>query len=145
MDMNVEKTKEVRISGQPSPILITTCQKQLDNVEYLNYLGSLTTSDARCTYETKSRTAIAKSAFNEKQDLFNQQIGLVFKEVTNQMLQLEHRFFCCWKLKNFGTQIKYALKVLKCGAGERWTRALAPTKRKEELHIVKGKRISYIQ
>jgi len=28
-----------------------TDQKQLDNVEYFNYSGSLTTNDARCTRE----------------------------------------------------------------------------------------------
>jgi hypothetical protein len=31
-----------------------------------NYLGSLITDDARCTYEIKSRTAMAKAAFNKK-------------------------------------------------------------------------------
>jgi len=33
MEMNVEKTKVMRISGQLSPIQIMIYQKQLDNVE----------------------------------------------------------------------------------------------------------------
>jgi hypothetical protein len=35
-------------------------QKQLENVEYFNYLGSMMTTDARCTREIKSRIAMAK-------------------------------------------------------------------------------------
>ena len=39
--MNVEKTKDVRISRQSSPIQITTHQKQQKNVEYFNYMGMM--------------------------------------------------------------------------------------------------------
>ena len=34
MEMNVEKTKVMRISRQPSPVTIMIDQKQLENVEY---------------------------------------------------------------------------------------------------------------
>jgi hypothetical protein len=40
MEMNVEKTKVMRISRQPSPMKIMIDQKQLENVEYFSYLGS---------------------------------------------------------------------------------------------------------
>jgi hypothetical protein len=66
MEMNVEATKVMRISRQPSPLYITIDQKQLENVEYFNYWGSLITNDARCTREIKSRIATAKAAFNTK-------------------------------------------------------------------------------
>jgi hypothetical protein len=46
----VENTKVMRISREPSPVQIMTDQKQLVNVEFF-YLGSLRTSDARCTHE----------------------------------------------------------------------------------------------
>ena len=36
MEMNVEKTKVMRISRQPSPVTIMIDQKQLENVECLN-------------------------------------------------------------------------------------------------------------
>jgi hypothetical protein len=43
MEMNLEKkTKVMRISRQPSQIKIMIDQKQLENVEYFNYLGSMT-------------------------------------------------------------------------------------------------------
>ena len=59
MEMNVEKTKVIRISRQPSPVTITIDQKQLENVEYFKYLGSMLTNDGRCTREIKSRIAMA--------------------------------------------------------------------------------------
>jgi hypothetical protein len=58
MEMNVGKTKVMKISRQPSPIKIMIDQKQLENVEYLNYLGSMITRDERCTREIKSRIAM---------------------------------------------------------------------------------------
>jgi hypothetical protein len=47
-------------------------------VEYLNYLDSITTNDARCTCEVKSRTAMAKAAFNrkKKKTLFTSKLDL---------------------------------------------------------------------
>jgi len=41
-------------------------QKQLENVEYFSYLGSMITNDARCICEIKARIVLAKSAFNKK-------------------------------------------------------------------------------
>jgi hypothetical protein len=69
MEMNVEKTKVMRISRQASPMTIMVDQKQLEDVEYLNYLGSMITNDARCAREIKSRIAMAKAAFNKKKNL----------------------------------------------------------------------------
>jgi hypothetical protein len=51
-------------------------QKQLGNVVYFNYLGSIITNDARCTREIKSRTALAKAAFNKKKKLLNSKLDL---------------------------------------------------------------------
>jgi hypothetical protein len=38
-------------------------------VEYLNWVGSMTTNDARCTCKIKSRIVMAKAAFNKKKFL----------------------------------------------------------------------------
>jgi hypothetical protein len=76
MEMNVGKTKVMRISRQPSPIKIMIDQKQLENVEYFKYLGSVITSDARCTREIKSRIAMAKGAINKKKNLFISKLDL---------------------------------------------------------------------
>jgi hypothetical protein len=80
MGMNVEKTKEMRISRQPYPIKVIIDQKQLENVEYFNYFGSMITNDARCTREIKSRIAMAKAAFNKKKTLFTSKLDLNFRK-----------------------------------------------------------------
>ena len=64
--MNVEKTKVMRISRQPSPVTIMIEQNQLENVECFKYLGSVLTNDGRRTCEIKSRIAMAKAAFKKK-------------------------------------------------------------------------------
>ena len=74
MEMNVEKTKIMRTSWQPSPVQIMTDQKQLDNTEYFNYLGSMITNDARCTGEIKSSNTRAKVAFNKKKAPFTSKL-----------------------------------------------------------------------
>jgi hypothetical protein len=77
MEMNVGKTKIMKISRQPSSMKIMINQKQLENVEYFNYLGSMITSDARCcTREIKSRIAMAKTSFNKKTNLFTSKLEL---------------------------------------------------------------------
>jgi hypothetical protein len=60
MEMNVEKTKVMKISRQPSPMNFMIDQKQLENVEYFNYLGSMITNDARFAREIQSRNAMVK-------------------------------------------------------------------------------------
>jgi hypothetical protein len=50
-------------------------QKQLENVEYFNYLSNMIRNDARCTHEIKSRIAMAKAAFN-KRTLFTSKLDL---------------------------------------------------------------------
>ena len=95
MEMNVEKTKVMRISRQPSPVTIMIDQKQLENVECFKYLGSLLTNDGRCTCEIKCRYCHGKSCIQQEEDSFYQQIGLKFKEETNKMLHLEHGFVWC--------------------------------------------------
>jgi hypothetical protein len=50
----------MQMSRQSSPARIRTDQKQLENVEYFNNVGSILTNDAACTDEIKSSTAMAK-------------------------------------------------------------------------------------
>jgi len=47
-----------------------TDRKEPENVEYINYLASMITNDARCTCEIKSRIDVAKAGFNTKKALF---------------------------------------------------------------------------
>jgi hypothetical protein len=66
MEMNVEKTKLMRISIQPFPLKPMLGHKQLENVVSFKYLGSMLTNDGRCICEIKSRIAMAKATFNKK-------------------------------------------------------------------------------
>jgi hypothetical protein len=70
IEMNVGKTKVMRISRQPFPVKLMIDQKQLENVVSFKYLGSMLINDGRCTCEIKSRIAMAKAAFNKKRALF---------------------------------------------------------------------------
>jgi hypothetical protein len=47
MEMNVEKTKVMKISREPSRVQIMIGGTQLENVEYFNYLGRMITDGAR--------------------------------------------------------------------------------------------------
>jgi len=70
MEMNVEKTKVMRLSRQPFPVKKLIDQKQLENVESFKYLGSMLTNDGRCKCEIKSSIVMAKAEFNKKRALF---------------------------------------------------------------------------
>lgn len=50
-EINVEKSKVMRISRQRSPIQIIRDQRQPENVEYFNCLISIITNDATCARE----------------------------------------------------------------------------------------------
>jgi hypothetical protein len=80
MEMNVEKTKVMRISRQPSPVKIMIDQKQLQNMESFKYLGNILTNDGRCTCEIKCRFAMDKAAFNKKRTLFTSTLDLELRK-----------------------------------------------------------------
>ena len=80
MEMNVEKTKVMRISRQPFPVKVMIDQKQLENVESFIYLGTILTNDGRCTCEIKCRIAMTKAAFNKKRALFTGTLNLELRK-----------------------------------------------------------------
>jgi len=80
MEMNVEKTKVMRISRLQFPVKIMIDQKQLENVESLKYLGSILTNDGGCTCEIKCRIAMAKAALNKKRALFTSTLDLELRK-----------------------------------------------------------------
>jgi hypothetical protein len=87
-------------------------QKQLENMEYFNCLGSMVTNDARCTREIKSRIAMAKVAFSRKKTLFTSKLDL------NLSAAFRAQRCLVLKLGHFGKQSRNTWKVLKFGAGE---------------------------
>jgi hypothetical protein len=66
MEMNVEKSRVMRISRHPTPVQIIIAQNQPEYVEYFNYLGSMITKNARCTREIKSRIAMTEATSNRR-------------------------------------------------------------------------------
>jgi hypothetical protein len=90
MQKNVEKTKVMGISRQPSPEKVMMDQKHPENVEYFNYFGSMITNDARCAWKIKSMIVMEKAAFDKKEESFHQQIGLKYEENTSKVLRWEY-------------------------------------------------------
>ena len=80
MEMNVEKTKVIRISRQPFLVKIIIDEKQLENVESFKYLGSILTNGGRCTCEIKCRISMAKAAFSKKRVLFTGTLDLELRK-----------------------------------------------------------------
>jgi len=68
--VNVEKINIMRISRQPLPVKIMIDHSQPQYVESFKFLGSMLTNDGRCTFEIKSRVAMARAAFNKKRAPF---------------------------------------------------------------------------
>jgi len=75
-----KKAKGMRISRQPLPVKNTIDQKQVENVESFQYLGSILTNDGRGTCEIKCRIAMAKAAFNKKRALFASTLDLELRK-----------------------------------------------------------------
>jgi hypothetical protein len=51
-------------------------QKQLENVEYFSYLGSMITNDTRCTREIKCRIIMEKASYNQKKTSITSKLDL---------------------------------------------------------------------
>jgi hypothetical protein len=94
MEMNVGKTKVMRISRQSLPVKLIIDRKQLDNVESFKYLGSILTNDGRCTCEIKCTIAMAKAAFNKKRTLFTSTLDF---ELRKKLVKcyVRHSFIWC--------------------------------------------------
>jgi hypothetical protein len=65
-----KKAKIMRMSRKASPLQIVVHQKQLENVEYFKYLGSMITNDARYAREIKSKIAMEKKQHSIGRRLF---------------------------------------------------------------------------
>jgi len=113
MEMNMEKSKVMRISRQPLSVKIMIDQKQLENVEPFKYFGSILTNDGRCTCEIKCMITMAKATFNNKRILFTSTLDL----------GLRKKLVKCyiWSIALYGT--------------ETWTLRAADQKRLESFEM----------
>ena len=145
MEINVQQTRLMRISRQPSPAQIMIGQTQLQKLRILKYLSGLLKKDTRCAGETKSRVAIQKAVFNEKKILFTSKLTL----------NLRKKLMKCysWTVAVYGSEIwtlrkvdqKY-LEVVKRGAEEGCERLVEPIIRQMKYYKTSTKKgISYKQ
>jgi hypothetical protein len=80
MEINIEKSKVMRISKKQKPLQIKVGGQKLENVEQFKHLGSLVTKDAYCTKEIRARIAMAKAAFTKKTPLFTGKLSLELRK-----------------------------------------------------------------
>jgi hypothetical protein len=71
-----KKTKEMRNSRLIFPLQVMIYQKQLENVEYFDSLGSVITHDARRRREIKFSNTTANAVFNRNKTFFNSKFDL---------------------------------------------------------------------
>jgi hypothetical protein len=76
MEMNVEKTKVMRISREASSAHSMIDGMQLENVECFNCTGSIITNNSRRTRGIECRIVMAKAAFNRKKTFFTSKLDL---------------------------------------------------------------------
>ncbi|MGX9339094.1 hypothetical protein, partial [Pantoea dispersa] len=80
MEINIEKSKVMRISKREKPLRITVDNRELENVNQFKYLGSFLTKDAHCTSEIRARIAMAKAAFIKKRSLLTSKLSLELRK-----------------------------------------------------------------
>jgi len=107
--------------------------KQLNNVEYFNYLGSMKTNDANCTREIRCRIVMAKAAFNENKTLFISRLDWNLRKNRKKVMHLEHRLLWCRNLGTTGSRSDLSGKYWNAGEGR-----TVCVRNEEVLHIVKG-------
>jgi hypothetical protein len=125
MEMDMDETKVIRISRQPSLIQIMIDETQLENVEYFNYLGNMIKNDIRCICEIKFRIPMAKAAFNKKKAVFVSKLDL---NLRNKVVNC-YIWSIAWYGAQNGTLRKVDQKSLECSkfdTREGWRRSVGP-------------------
>jgi hypothetical protein len=109
------------VSRKPTPLDIRVDKKQLEDVEYSSYFGSITNL-ARYTRKIKSRIKMAKVAFSRKKSLFT----------SKYYLNLRKKLGRCyiWSTAlcgaETGTLRKLDQKYPESGTGEGWRKSFGP-------------------
>jgi hypothetical protein len=75
---NCGKIKVMRIQGSQSQF--RSVKNKIENVEYFNCLGIMTTSCARCTRKIKFSYAMARAALNKNMTLFTSKLDLYLRK-----------------------------------------------------------------
>jgi hypothetical protein len=93
-EMNVEKTKVIRLEGEPSQLHIMIDQNNW-RMKYLKYLGGIIRNKERRTHEIKFRITMTKAEFNRKKILFTSKFNLNLSKKLMKVLNLEFSIVWC--------------------------------------------------
>ena len=96
MEINVEETKVMRMSRQPSFAQIIIDQVQQDCVECCTNLVGMITNNVICKREFKYRMAVIKAAFNDRKTFFTGNLDL------NLRKKLEKYYI--WSIALYGAE-----------------------------------------
>jgi hypothetical protein len=96
MEINVEETKVMRMSRQPSFAQIIIDQVQQDCVECCTNLVGMITNNVICKREFKYRMAVIKGAFNDRKTFFTGNLDL------NLRKKLEKYYI--WSIALYGAE-----------------------------------------
>ena len=118
LSLNKKKTEVMVISKKKTnpECRLVVDGETLKQVTKFKYLGTMLTSDGRCTIEIKSRIAQAKAVFQKMKNLLtNKSISM---KVTKRVLQCYIEpvlFYGCeaWTVTN---ELQKRLEALKCGS-----------------------------
>lgn len=97
LKINSSKTKTMTISKHtPAHLSIKLQSNTIEQVTRFKYLGSLITSDSRCTEDIIQRIAMAKKAFNSKKHLLK---GKMSKKAKKQLIKVY-----IWSIALYGSE-----------------------------------------
>ncbi len=81
MKINIKKTKVMCVSRTGDQLInVTLNGQQLEQVTKFKYLGSIITSDGRCSEEIRTRIAMAKNAFTKRKELLTKGLDIQTKK-----------------------------------------------------------------
>ena len=80
MEINIDKSQVMRVSRSNESLQIKVNNRELNEVDHFNYLGSVLTRHGYSTKEIKMRIAIAKEAFNRKISLLTSKLNIELLE-----------------------------------------------------------------
>ena len=76
MEINIDQSEVVIVSRNIELLHNKLNNRELKEVDYFKYLGSVLTRDGYCTREIKMRVVIAKEAFNRKISLLTSKLNI---------------------------------------------------------------------
>jgi hypothetical protein len=80
MEINIDQSEVVRVSRNIELLHNKLNNRELKEVDYFKYLGSVLTRDGYCAKQIKMRIVIAKEAFNRKISLLTSKLNIELRK-----------------------------------------------------------------